>query len=278
MRQYLRKYPFTILFTALVLLAGSIYVGIRFPMASSEMFLSRDAGLGKEPPNPSAFNETLAQQNSGLMPWEHHSIFSTPHESKHNKSTLTSYELSNTEFAQIFRKTFVRGCITKVSKEDWTESPMTNELEPIYNDFLKWFRAKVQEMNSAYQVVHDKLIEMHRRIVIVPDVSADQTLLKVETIIYRVGSYHGKHVEMWALLSPNKNPLYDIVSFDVVGEVKEEDIFFHPIASYDPMNAKVDYAPNTDGVSGTPFLKTVSDDEINEIIRRQQAKRSAMFI
>lgn len=224
-----------------------------------------------------AANENIPRTNSGPEPWNHHPVDSVAMDQRVKYEKMYMVELDNISYEKQLNKALNVDNDAKKSNV-WIVLDTSNQLHTsfmliAYTQLLAHITASVSNteyMNVTYdnpehrakiQVVHDVLITFKKH------TKSDFTyLITLEAILYREHKFHGKHVQIEAIVTYDtmrnvwKNT---ITSAKVVGIVYEDTIGFHPVIPF----TKVDVIQSSYETLDQPIL--LSNEEVVTIMKQQ---------
>ena len=183
-------------------------------------------------------------------------VSGTPCDTQFGDSRLAVSEMTNAEFTKLFQETF------KPTGNQNALPADIKEIKPTPNpvSIINWIRVQIKNIHENYQVISWHLNKAYTT-------ETDAVLFDLDLVIYRIPAYHGKHVRMMVKQGP-RDPQPIVLSAKLIGETPADRILFHPLEQYDPIMMSDNASPTASQFT----LPSLSETEVNELVRRQQEK------
>lgn len=202
------------------------------------------------------YNVTMKYQNDSLNIRDRHPVYSSlVQDLNHKFKKAYNYELENNEYQDAINNTFhldkkILVDMSKYTQEEPLNRVLPSNVEDAYNNAINNINDTIKnsvhfdlpdgslQLINPIQVVHDRLIsyQTHKTI-------PNNYILHIESILYREGKYHGKHVEFIVIIEKNKMWESKVIDAKVIGVVFEDKISLFPVIGNDELTTNEDLSP-----------------------------------
>lgn len=202
------------------------------------------------------YNVTLKYANDSLNVRDRHPVHSSlVQDLNHKFEKAYNYELENNIYLDAINNTFGLTKKPVVNMSMYTQEEPLNRvlpstIEEAYNKSVEKIDFAIKnsvhfdlpdgslQVINPIQVVHDRLIayRSHKTI-------PDNYIFRLETVLYREGKYHGKHVEFIVLVEKNKQWDIKVLDAKVIGVIFEDKISLFPVIGNDELTNNIDLSP-----------------------------------